>query len=330
MELGELLDRAGRFRMARPPLPGRPSRRTRGPLLGELLTAGSSFNIWMTMLFGVLWGVGGLTFGLSMRYLGVALGQSIALGTCAGLGTVMGPVLLNIFFPENDPLSQLTFAVILGVIVTLAGIAIIGVAGSMKAPLAQPRGTEGRCQGLQLPQGPCYRPSCRLYERLLQRGPRVRQGHQLRRAHRPHVQHPARHLPCHPWRLRNQRGVLLLPEQPQQHLGRLRQRLGVAQQRLLLPVGRRTVVQPVLRPRPGQGLPHRIAHAHDAVVLHPHGPQRCLLKRLGHHPQGMEGLLGQDNRRACRRHHRAGNLVLPAPAGMTHTANRNIQLKTKQ
>ena len=33
----------------------------------------------MTMLFGVLWGVGGLTFGLSMRYLGVALGQSIAL-----------------------------------------------------------------------------------------------------------------------------------------------------------------------------------------------------------------------------------------------------------
>ena len=48
----------------------------------------------------------------------------------------MGPVLLNIFFPENDPLSQLTFAVILGVVVTLAGIAIIGVAGSMKAPLA--------------------------------------------------------------------------------------------------------------------------------------------------------------------------------------------------
>ena len=54
-------------------------------LARRALTAGSSFNIWMTMLFGVLWGVGGLTFGLSMRYLGVALGQSIALGTCAGL-----------------------------------------------------------------------------------------------------------------------------------------------------------------------------------------------------------------------------------------------------
>lgn len=87
----------------------------------------------LTMLFGVLWGVGGLTFGLSMRYLGVALGQSIALGTCAGLGTVMGPVLLNIFFPELNALESLTGAVIIGVIATLAGIAIIGVAGGMKS-----------------------------------------------------------------------------------------------------------------------------------------------------------------------------------------------------
>ena len=87
----------------------------------------------MTILFGVLWGVGGLTFGLSMRYLGVALGQSIALGTCAGLGTIMGPVLLNIFFPELNALDSLTFAVILGVVVTLVGIAIIGVAGGMKS-----------------------------------------------------------------------------------------------------------------------------------------------------------------------------------------------------
>lgn len=104
-----------------------------GHSLGELFTSANSFNIWMTILFGVLWGVGGLTFGLSMRYLGVALGQSIALGTCAALGTIMGPVLLQIFFPENDPLSQLTVSVIVGVIATLIGIAIIGVAGGMKS-----------------------------------------------------------------------------------------------------------------------------------------------------------------------------------------------------
>lgn len=106
---------------------------TPGNSLGDLFANAPSFNIWMTILFGVLWGVGGLTFGLSMRYLGVALGQSIALGTCAGLGTIMGPVLLNIFFPELNALQSLTFAVITGVIVTLLGIAIIGVAGKMKS-----------------------------------------------------------------------------------------------------------------------------------------------------------------------------------------------------
>lgn len=104
-----------------------------GHSLWELFGGCNPFNLWMTVLFGVLWGIGGLTFGLSMRYLGVALGQSIALGTCAALGTVMGPILLNIFFPELDALSALTASVIIGVVVTLVGIAVIGVAGSMKS-----------------------------------------------------------------------------------------------------------------------------------------------------------------------------------------------------
>ena len=104
-----------------------------GHSLLELYSAANSFNVWMTLFFGVLWGVGGLTFGLSMRYLGVALGQTIALGTCAGLGTIMGPVLLNVFFPEQNALEKLTAAVIIGVVVTLIGIAVIGIAGSMKS-----------------------------------------------------------------------------------------------------------------------------------------------------------------------------------------------------
>lgn len=103
-----------------------------GHSLLELLTRADGFHLTMTVLFGVLWGVGGLTFGLSMRYLGVALGQSIALGTCAALGTVMGPVLLQAMSLEADAMSRLTTSVILGVVVTLAGIAIIGVAGKMK------------------------------------------------------------------------------------------------------------------------------------------------------------------------------------------------------
>lgn len=87
----------------------------------------------LTVFMGLLWGVGGLTFGLSMRYLGVALGQSIALGTCAALGTILGPVVLNILYPGQGMLATLTWSVIAGVVVTLVGIAIIGVAGSMKS-----------------------------------------------------------------------------------------------------------------------------------------------------------------------------------------------------
>ena len=79
----------------------------------------------LTILFGVLWGIGGLTFGLSMRYLGVALGQSIALGLCSGLGAILGPV----FTGTTD---TLTTAIWVGVVVTLVGIAIIGIAGGMK------------------------------------------------------------------------------------------------------------------------------------------------------------------------------------------------------
>ncbi len=124
-----------------------------GHSLCELFTPERSFNVWMTILFGVLWGVGGLTFGLSMRYLGVALGQSIALGTCAGLGTIMGPVLLNVFFPETDPLSQLTSAVIIGVVVTLIGIAIIGVAGSMKAASLSDEDKKAAVKDFNFPKG---------------------------------------------------------------------------------------------------------------------------------------------------------------------------------
>lgn len=107
------------------------------PLLGALLAVPSGESLFslyaqypkeslLTVLFGALWGVGGLTFGLSMRYLGVALGQSIALGTCAGLGAILGPVF-------TGHASDLTSSVIIGVVVTLVGIAIIGVAGAMKS-----------------------------------------------------------------------------------------------------------------------------------------------------------------------------------------------------
>ena len=121
--------------------------------LCELINAENGFNIFMTMLFGVLWGVGGLTFGLSMRYLGVALGQSIALGTCAAGGTILGPVLLNAFFPESNALASITFAVISGVVVTLVGIAIIGVAGMMKAKSLPEEEKKAAVKDFNFPKG---------------------------------------------------------------------------------------------------------------------------------------------------------------------------------
>ena len=134
------------------------------PILGALLAVPEGHSLMelyaadpkatlLTMLFGVLWGVGGLTFGLSMRYLGVALGQSIALGTCAALGTIMGPVLLNLFFPELNALQSLTAAVIIGVVVTLIGIAIIGVAGGMKSATLSEEEKKEAVKDFNFPKG---------------------------------------------------------------------------------------------------------------------------------------------------------------------------------
>ena len=83
----------------------------------------------MAMFFGALWGFGGLTFGLSIRFLGVALGQSIALGLCAAFGTLIPPIISG----DNLFSSTAGILTILGVSVTIAGIAIIGYAGSLKS-----------------------------------------------------------------------------------------------------------------------------------------------------------------------------------------------------
>jgi L-rhamnose-H+ transport protein len=81
-------------------------------------------------VFGLLWGVGGLTFGLSMRYLGMSLGYALSLGFCAAFGTIMPPVYYGTFGELITKTSGLvTFG---GVLVCLAGIAVCGWAGIMK------------------------------------------------------------------------------------------------------------------------------------------------------------------------------------------------------
>ena len=62
------------------------------PSCWQAIESVSGDVIFNTFIFGALWGVGGLTFGLSMRYLGIGLGTAVALGFCALVGTLIPPV----------------------------------------------------------------------------------------------------------------------------------------------------------------------------------------------------------------------------------------------
>jgi len=102
-------------------------------------TAGT---LWWTYFFGVLWGLGGLTYGLTMRYLGLSLGTGVALGYCAAFGTLVPP-LARAFLPDffvfkystsiielvQSTSGQITLA---GVGICLVGIAIAALAGYTK------------------------------------------------------------------------------------------------------------------------------------------------------------------------------------------------------
>jgi len=87
-------------------------------------------SIGYALLFGVLWGVGGITFGLAIRYLGIALGYAIALGLCAFFGTLVPPVyhgeLAGMFHTTSGRI------ILLGVFVCLVGVAVNGAAGYSK------------------------------------------------------------------------------------------------------------------------------------------------------------------------------------------------------
>ncbi|MCD8184917.1 MAG: L-rhamnose/proton symporter RhaT [Rikenellaceae bacterium] len=95
-----------------------------GSSLGQILSAGGAMK---SLGFGMLWGIGGLTFGLSMRYLGVALGQSISLGTCSAFGTLIPAIMVG-----DNLFSGKGLIVLTGVCITIAGIAVIGYAGSLR------------------------------------------------------------------------------------------------------------------------------------------------------------------------------------------------------
>jgi L-rhamnose-H+ transport protein len=99
-------------------------------LTGVLHESPSSSILW-ACFFGVLWGLGGLTFGLTMRYLGMSLGMAVALGYTAAFGTLMPPIFRREF--ASQVLGTRSGLIILaGVVTCLLGIAFAGAAGISK------------------------------------------------------------------------------------------------------------------------------------------------------------------------------------------------------
>ncbi|RTL59398.1 MAG: L-rhamnose/proton symporter RhaT [Sphingobacteriales bacterium] len=108
------------------------------PGFADIIKHTATSTIGLAYLFGVLWGIGGLTYGLGVRYLGVSLGSSIILGLCMVFGSLIPSIYYN-FFPKEgkDTFSMLLnsqwgLTVLAGLIVCVIGIIICGKAGMMK------------------------------------------------------------------------------------------------------------------------------------------------------------------------------------------------------
>lgn len=81
-------------------------------------------------LSGIVYGIGNLSFGLSLRYLGLSLGYALSLGLMLAIGTLVPPLI-------DGRLSEMIGRsggnlLIAGVIIACAGIALSGWAGFMK------------------------------------------------------------------------------------------------------------------------------------------------------------------------------------------------------
>jgi L-rhamnose-H+ transport protein len=99
--------------------------------LGRVLHEAPAGSLFWAFFFGVLWGLGGLTFGLTMRYLGMSLGMAVALGYTAAFGTLMPPIFRGIFMSEVLG-TRSGLIIIGGVVVCLLGIVLAGAAGVSK------------------------------------------------------------------------------------------------------------------------------------------------------------------------------------------------------
>lgn len=97
----------------------------------RILRATPGTTLLWTYVFGLLWGLGGLTFGLTMRYLGMSLGMAMVLGYTATFGTLVPPIFRGEFLSQVLG-THSGRVILLGVAVCLVGIVFAGAAGVAK------------------------------------------------------------------------------------------------------------------------------------------------------------------------------------------------------
>ena len=140
--------------------------------------------VW-AYFFGVMWGLGGLTFGLTMRYLGMSLGMAVALGYCAAFGTLVPPIFHGEFADARSSARRPGQVILIGIVVCLLGIAIAGLAGHVQGAGDDRGAEEGVDQGVQLHEGHSGGHVLGHHERLL----RLRPGRRRARSPRLSAEH---------------------------------------------------------------------------------------------------------------------------------------------
>jgi L-rhamnose-H+ transport protein len=118
------------------------------PGFADIISGTGASVLGVTYLFGVLWGIGGLTYGLGVRYLGVSLGSSIILGLCM----VFGALIPAIYYDFNPVAGKDTFSAMIGsswgmtiiggLLICVLGIIVSGKAGMMKEKELKTAGTD--------------------------------------------------------------------------------------------------------------------------------------------------------------------------------------------
>lgn len=108
------------------------------PGFWNIIVSSAGNILFITYCMGLIWGIGGLTYGLGIRYLGMSLGNSVILGFTAAFGALVPSIYYN-FYPAEGKISLTDMItstggrlVLLGVLLCITGIAVSGKAGMMK------------------------------------------------------------------------------------------------------------------------------------------------------------------------------------------------------